>query len=240
MRLATWQKRIDWRRKHAVTALQKPLRPHRSPWPLHLLPVRRHYMGIMDDAGPFSLLGNASATTVARATLTTLIVRDWKSWPSVLLPFVEPLNGSRGESVGQVRVQYCLLLALLRLYSRAHSSHLMISIPPYCVAGAELRLRPFPNDNYLISDRIPIIVLWDSVLGMRWRKSYLGPTYSTCASLLRWAHQMTLPQLHNIVPTLRVFRPVASCGHRCLATARDRDSTPHSSNRSPRPHRFGI
>ncbi|KAI4522190.1 hypothetical protein K525DRAFT_150732, partial [Schizophyllum commune Loenen D] len=65
-----------------------------------------------------------------------------------------------------------------RSYSRAHSTRLMISIPPYCVAGAELRLRSFPNDNYLISDRIPIIVLWDSVSGMRWRKSYLGPTYT--------------------------------------------------------------
>ncbi|KAL1721287.1 hypothetical protein EV715DRAFT_288427 [Schizophyllum commune] len=54
-----------------------------------------------------------------------------------------------------------------------------VSIPPYFLAGAELRLRLFPNDNYLISDRIPIIMLWDSVSGMRWRKSYLGPTYST-------------------------------------------------------------
>ena len=126
-------------------------------------------------------------STLPRATLATFVVRDWKDWPSVLLPLVESLNGNRGESTSQVRVQYCSLFTLLRSYSRAHSSRLMISIPPYCVAGAELRPKSFPNDNYLISDRIPIIMLWDSVSGMRWRKSYLGPTYSTCASLLRWA-----------------------------------------------------
>ncbi|KAL1687257.1 hypothetical protein GGG16DRAFT_117166 [Schizophyllum commune] len=70
-----------------------------------------------------------------------------------------------------------MVVAANQPVSRAHSSRLMISIPPYCVAGAELRPKSFPNGNYLISDRIPIIVLWDSVSGMRWRKSYLGPTY---------------------------------------------------------------
>ena len=185
MRLATWQQRIDWRRKHAFTALQKPFRP--TDRLDLLLPAGRHYVAVMDNVDPLPLFRNASASKLPRATLTTLIVRDWKSWPSVLLPFVEPLNGSRGKSAGRVRVRYCSLFALLRSYSRAHSSRQMISIPPYCVAGAELRPKSFPNDNYLISDRILIIMLWDSVSGMRWRKSYLGPTYSTCASLSRWA-----------------------------------------------------
>ncbi|KAI5894414.1 uncharacterized protein SCHCODRAFT_02748236 [Schizophyllum commune H4-8] len=53
----------------------------------------------MDSVDPIPLFSNASASTLPRASLTTLIVRDSRSWPSVLLPFVEPLNGTGGESV---------------------------------------------------------------------------------------------------------------------------------------------